>query len=124
MPIRPENRHHYKTDEWKAAKSAVIQRANGCCEQCGVPNRELGIRDRGGNWIDHVEFSRTCSNLDIPERNRFVRIVLTVAHLDQNPANNALDNLKHLCQKCHNTLDAPFRARNRAINKGQLEVLV
>lgn len=123
MPIRPENRHFYKTPEWKAAKAAVIQRASGKCEHCGVPNGELIIRDRDGDWVEDYEFARTCSFYDIPEGNKFVRIVLTVAHMDQNPANNALENLKHLCQKCHNTLDAPFRALNRQKNKGQVEIV-
>lgn len=38
-------------------------------------------------------------------------IVLTTAHLDHRPENCADDNLKALCQQCHNRYDAPMRAR-------------
>jgi hypothetical protein len=37
-----------------------------------------------------------------------VRIILTVAHLDQNPANNDESNLAALCQRCHLNHDRPF----------------
>ncbi len=36
-------------------------------------------------------------------------IVLSVAHLDQYPENNAYSNLAALCQKCHLDHDEPFR---------------
>jgi len=29
MPIKPENRHHYRTPEWKAARAAVVFQARG-----------------------------------------------------------------------------------------------
>lgn len=121
MPIRPENKHYYKTDEWQAAKAAVIARANGKCEQCLVPNRVSVIRDTDGDWHTGEQFGEYCSELDLAEDAKFIRIVLTVAHLDQNPANNDLSNLKHLCQRCHNRLDAPHRAaRRKDRNQGTL----
>ena len=33
-------------------------------------------------------------------------MVLTVAHLDHTPENNALTNLKAMCQRCHLRLDS------------------
>lgn len=36
-------------------------------------------------------------------------VVLTVAHLDHVPENCADDNLKAMCQRCHNRYDAPMR---------------
>lgn len=49
---------------------------------------------------------------------RPARVVLTVAHLDHNPANNDLSNLRALCQACHLHHDvgqhAASRARSRA----------
>ena len=39
-------------------------------------------------------------------------VVLTTAHLDHNPANNDLSNLRAWCQRCHNTYDAPRRRIN------------
>ena len=41
-------------------------------------------------------------------------VVLTTAHLDHNPANNARRNLRALCQLCHNLNDAPMRRLHAA----------
>jgi len=35
--------------------------------------------------------------------------VLTVAHLDHTPENCEPQNLKAMCQRCHNKYDAPMR---------------
>ena len=45
------------------------------------------------------------------------RSVLTIAHLDHQPENNELSNLMAMCQRCHNTYDAPNRTRNRRANQ-------
>jgi 5-methylcytosine-specific restriction endonuclease McrA len=53
--------------------------------------------------------------------------ILTVHHIDHNPANNKKDNLKVLCQGCHLALEkaelaafGPLRNRHNAITQGQL----
>jgi 5-methylcytosine-specific restriction endonuclease McrA len=40
---------------------------------------------------------------------KFVKIVLTVAHRDHTPENVDPANLFHACQRCHNRYDAPMR---------------
>lgn len=96
MPIRPELRHHYEGPEWKETRARILDRASRgqgntpCCEQCGVPDRWY----RQGDTVSAAAFDRA------------TRIVLTVAHLDHNPANNELDNLAALCQRCHLKYDA------------------
>ena len=40
-------------------------------------------------------------------------MILSTAHLDHNPANNAEHNLAALCKKCHSTYDAAKRQSNR-----------
>ena len=45
------------------------------------------------------------------------KVVLTVAHLDHMPENNDMDNLKHWCQRCHLTYDAPLHAQNAAATR-------
>jgi len=40
------------------------------------------------------------------------RVVLTTAHLDHDTEHNDLENLRHLCQRCHLTLDARQHAQN------------
>lgn len=42
------------------------------------------------------------------------KVVLTVAHLDHNPANCADDNLRALCQRCHLRYDAEHHRKNAA----------
>ena len=45
----------------------------------------------------------------LPDEHNAVRIVLTVAHLDHTPENCDYENLKALCQKCHNNYDKQHR---------------
>lgn len=42
------------------------------------------------------------------------KIVLTIAHLNQNTKDNRRKNLKALCQRCHNRLDMPYRIKHRS----------
>lgn len=57
-----------------------------------------------------------------------IRVKLGTAHLDQNPANNADDNLAMLCQRCHLVYDAPAHRqtarlrRDRATGQLRLEL--
>lgn len=96
MPIKPENKNRYPTN-WQAIRADILRRANYKCEFCGVEN--YSIRANGS------------------------RVVLTIAHLDHTPENCAPENLRALCQKCHNEYDAAHRAetrrrtRNEKINK-------
>lgn len=59
-----------------------------------------------------------CENRQLV-RYRLALVVLTIAHIDQDPTNNDYSNLRALCQKCHNTLDAPFRAKHRKENRSK-----
>ena len=51
--------------------------------------------------------------------------MLTTAHVyDMRPEASDLLNLAALCQRCHNTHDAPYRKRNRALHNGQMEMVL
>ena len=50
-------------------------------------------------------------------RGRMVDIVLTIAHLDHDPSNNDPDNLRALCQQCHNRHDVEHRRQSRRSRK-------
>lgn len=90
MPIRPENRARYPAD-WPAIAYAVKERAGWRCE--GSP----AYPDcRAAHGEPHPVTGS--------------KVVLTAAHLDQQPENVEDDNLRSWCQRCHNTYDAPFRA--------------
>lgn len=119
MPIRPENRGRYPKD-WDAISRRIRARANNVCERCRAPNAETIFRAAGvyilpdGDTRDDVtgEHLTWTRGSELPV-GRFVRVVLTVAHLDHTPENCADDNLQALCQACHNRLDAPTRAAGR-----------
>src|SRR5271165_7616403 len=46
---------------------------------------------------------------------RETRVVLAAAHLDHNPSNNRLRNLKSLCQRCQMLHDRPHHLAQRRI---------
>jgi hypothetical protein len=123
MPIRPENKALYP-DDWLAISAAIRARAGNKCEQCGVPNYELGGRD-DGDWHKALSTGTNGLRTTWPKPGeyawcegprfhlwlRIVRIVLTVAHLNHKPEDCRPENLKALCQRCHNRLDAAMRRR-------------
>lgn len=82
MPIKPENKPLYGRD-WKRLSRQIRQEANWRCEACGRKHRQR-FRFLGGY------------------------VILAVAHIDQNPSNNARSNLMALCQRCHLEFDRPF----------------
>jgi 5-methylcytosine-specific restriction endonuclease McrA len=96
MPILPENKKRYPKN-WPEIRAAILQRAENKCEICGIAN--YSIRENGS------------------------KVVLTIAHLDHTPENCAPENLKALCQKCHNTYDARHRNQTKKAGgyKGQIE---
>jgi len=101
-PIRPETRDAYPKD-WRQISHAIrFDRAGGRCECDGIC---------GGF---------ACSPRCVNEHGRPSRInnrmvVLTVAHLDHDPANCDEVNLMALCQACHLRYDREHHAEtNRA----------
>lgn len=90
MPIKQENKNRYPKDWSTVIRPAILERANHCCEGCGVSNYSL----RNGK-----------------------KIILTIAHLDHTPENCDSSNLKAWCQKCHNSYDMPHRIETRRLSK-------
>ena len=96
MPISREAERRYpggslRSPEWLAIRQRILARARHRCE-----GRGCGVRN-------HEAHPVTGS-----------RVVLTIARLDQDPGNNAGNNLRALCQKCHNAWDAPTRRLHAA----------
>ncbi|MEL6627447.1 MAG: hypothetical protein AAFQ92_18135 [Bacteroidota bacterium] len=117
---------------WKTEiRPRILERAGNCCEWCKVPNHAEVWRDARGGWHledDFVEAFSSYSNYELdeqypgwddPKRNRFIKIVLTIAHLDHDPENHDVqdDRLAALCQQCHLRYDAPEKARKRRVKK-------
>lgn len=123
MPIRPENKHYYGK-EWKTRiRPEILARASNCCELCDVPNHEWIIRDGYGNWHKAFKIIKNVAErlmrVEGWDKARAFRsqgaimVVLTIAHLNHNPADNRPENLKALCQRCHNAYDGKHRAETR-----------
>ncbi len=94
MPIRPSERGRYPAD-WPAISLRIKTRAAWRCESVpGQPscNAVGGQRHPISGAV----------------------VVLTVAHLDHQPENCADENLRALCQRCHNRYDQPNRQKNAA----------
>jgi hypothetical protein len=88
MPIRRDLRQHYRA-EWAAFSLWVREvRAGNRCEFCGARNHQ-------------------------PHPVTGSRVVLTVAHLDQDCTHRDPDRCAALCQRCHNRHDAAHRAASR-----------
>lgn len=100
VPIRPENRGLYPKDWPTISHTIRYARAQGRCEcdgRCGTGHHTRCTA------INHGPHPVTGS-----------RVVLTVAHLDHNPANCDDSNLMAACQRCHLAYDAPHHAETRA----------
>jgi len=97
MPISKQNRKRYPAN-WRVIRAQILERAGGCCE--GGPHYP-NCRAR-----NHAPHPVTGS-----------RVVLTIAHLNHTPEDCEPSNLLCLCQRCHNSLDAPMRAKNAAATR-------
>ena len=122
MPIKDKSLY---PENWKQISLAVREAAGNKCEFCGVANKAVGARDRFGEWhdADDIEgMSASEGDYLFDEYPNYIRIVLTVAHLDHNPANNEHSNLKALCQKCHLSYDAKHHAQNAKVTRAKHKV--
>lgn len=133
MPISPENRKRYPAN-WKAISERIrTERAKNRCECTG----DCGINHSVEDGITGPNAPITQAAKDISSGRCIARngrphpitksiVVLTVAHLDHTPENCGDDNLKAMCQRCHNRYDAPHRkknaARTRRLNSPQTDL--
>lgn len=121
MPIRPELRHLYRGPAWQAIRARILARAGHKCERCEKPNRAFLKVTRGGIWYDDAASGwrndqGELSGFNYPGVTRrtvyVIRCVITIAHLDHDPRNNADENLAALCQHCHLKHDVHFHYAN------------
>ena len=131
----PVNYNDYPPN-WKTEiRPRILERAKNCCEICSVPNHKLILRgtyngievyqDDDGTIFDANTSEALWSDYvgEVHPTNNFVKVVLTIAHLEHDITKNEDKDLKALCQRCHNRLDVPFRKANRIKNKGQLQLV-
>lgn len=139
MPIKPENRKLYPPNWPEISRRIRLGRANNLCEVCGVRNYSVGYRIDGkffrlseppynhpagfSDFMAAIELTwdyNDCCDQDP----KAIVILLTVAHLDHDPANCADNNLLAMCQRCHNIYDRPHRNETMRVTRkrGQLEL--
>jgi hypothetical protein len=121
MPIRREFRALYPPN-WRLLSQRVrFERGGGRCQRCGRPHLAMVRCLPDGRWFDEIartwrdrrgRAARWPDLIDATQL-RLTRVVLAAAHLDNNPANNRLRNLKGLCQRCHMLHDRPFHLAQR-----------
>lgn len=124
MPINPKNRALYPANWSTEIRPRILARDGNCCRRCKVANyvviRRGVLAGIPAYQIDGFRIVRSARDGSLladtdaidfaSEGAALVRIVLTIAHLDDpNPSNCGDDNLAALCQRCHNVLDMPMR---------------
>jgi len=88
----------------------ILERDEHKCKNCGVPNYAYR-NNKTSEWTFDEMQAKTWACVD---KVKVSKITLTIVHLkDPNLMNCKDENLAALCQRCHNRLDAPMRARNR-----------
>lgn len=116
--------------DWKEIRKRILERDGHCCKICKVKNGVYVFRGyRNGEEIfqdsygsiyktDTGELIDTDYFADIlplsgkPDQ-KAIKIVLTIAHLNHDAADNRDENLAALCQLHHNRYDIEFRKKNR-----------
>lgn len=135
MPINAANLELYpggsiRSPEWLAIRDRIRQRAGDCCEGCGVRNLAVGVRLPDGSFLELGEFytpgeflttgwfeAREGNALWREHQAKLIRIVCTVAHVDESLVDHSDGNLRFWCQKCHNSHDAAGRAVRAAATR-------
>jgi len=121
MPCDYKN---YPLDWFSRIRPMILERAGDCCEECSVPNYTiLAVPERlvMRNCTSFAEAREELKHCHPSDRaTGLIIIVLTIAHLDHFTSNNHPDNLRALCQKCHNSHDAKYRARKRKFHRQKL----
>lgn len=115
-------------------RPAVLKRANGKCEECGVPNYAIIKREKGSNDYRSIvpeEWDMVNAKVKYSDYTEsgalkklgFTKIILTIAHLDHDKLNHDvnIERLKALCQKCHLKYDAKHHAENRKYGRKHRE---
>ncbi len=111
-PIKDSTRY---PSDWPEISRRIKERAGNRCECEG----ECGVNHLWQNETQHRHWtmvgSQRCSERHGLSAIHFKGdVVLTVAHLNHTPESCDEDNLKAMCQRCHNRYDRPHRNANAA----------
>lgn len=123
MPIRKELRWFYPIDWALLSRRVRFERARGRCEECGRPHGAVVQQLADGRWLDQAcgEWRDDAGEaVDWPDivaaaTMRPRRVWLSACHLDHDPMNSRLRNLRALCQRCHLRHDRAEHRRRRRL---------
>ena len=125
MPIRAQYRWLYPIDWAQISVAIRFGRAKGRCEQCGRPHGRRVIHLGDGRWWDEEASAwrngrgRMLTRLAAPVAGETAllttQVFLAAAHLDHDPGNNRLRNLRAFCQRCHLLHDREEHRRRRRL---------
>lgn len=109
--------------DWKTViRPRILTRDRNKCAFCGVANY-VNLKAKCCAWPHFGDKHNRCLGCNKPRP----RVVLTIAHLDHDIANNDDSNLAALCQRCHLKHDAKLHATNarrtREAKSGQMALL-
>jgi hypothetical protein len=133
MPIKDKSLY---PKDWPEIRKRILEREGHCCKTCKVKN---GVYVFRGVWESEEVFQTADAKVFRLYDGEFltenpwaciepstgdpaqvaVKIVLTVAHLDNDPANNHESNLAALCQLHHLRHDARQHKANAAQTRKQ-----
>lgn len=110
MPINYSLYH----PDWKdIIRPDILKRDKFKCRFCGIKHKIYVYRDESQRrvqiYFEDVALTRQAGFKPF-------KIILTIAHLDQDVNNNNYSNLAALCQACHLNLDRPFKTLKRRSN--------
>lgn len=108
---------------WQEIRAEIMERADGKCEQCKVPNGSTVVRGAGADADTYMldeegqvydastgELLGRCRMSDY-EVGRITRVVLALTRLEHGNDDFGPTNLKALCQRCRLTHSAvPHKA--------------
>lgn len=99
---------------WKSEiRPRILEREGNCCKFCGLENGAVGWRDEDGKFHYSYAYLMAKKNgAGFYTTSGFLKIVLTIAHLDHDVTNNDDMNLAALCQKCHLNYDKEHHKKN------------
>lgn len=114
---------------WTEIRAAILERAEDKCERCGLPNYAVYRWDEDGKWecaagslyyddfqyaVSYAEAREACDAVNEWEEGAPYKVcVLTISHQNHATGDNRPENLRALCQRCHNRDDGEYRAENR-----------
>lgn len=132
VPIRRHRHFFYPIDRVQLSQMIRFRRAKGRCENCGRPHGQRVAHLGDGRWWDQEasvwrsergRVLRSLPPLAADSAPQQTKVVLACAHLDHDPGNNGMSNLKALCQRCHMLHDKPEHLRQRRITYSKRKAL-